>query len=225
LFSRIRVYYAPQFETRAARATSNIKHQTSNIPSGSCREAHQFLFAYYGDRFPGPGLKSFLHIFSGALDQEAAGKRTSFFLPTTEIGRLPNTPGHCSYDRVSKTKSTDKVNALDNPHVVLLLCDGGPSLTREEAAAFALLVARSRILADLSVISVYVSVVVPLRAFCASIINDRQPISPVIFLFSTAVQARSFISATLATPISTETGGASSKKKITEGQAGNRRSL
>ena len=88
---------------------------------------------------------------------------------------MPNTPGHCSYDRVSKTKSTDKVNALDNPHVVLLLCDGGPSLTREEAAGFALLVARSRILADLSVISVYVSVVVPLRAFCASIINDRQP--------------------------------------------------
>ena len=127
---------------------------------------------------------------------------------------MPNTPGHCSYDRVSKTKSTDKVNALDNPHVVLLLCDGGPSLTREEAAAFALLVARSRILADLSVISVYVSVVVPLRAFCASIINDRQPISPVTFLFSTAVQARSFISATLATPISTETGGASSKKKL-----------
>ena len=189
MFSRIRVYYAPQFETRAARATSNIKLQTSNIPSGSCREAHQFLFAYYGDR------------------------------------AFANYPGHFSYDRVSKTKSTDKVNALDNPHVVLLLCDGGPSLTREEAAAFALLVARSRILADLSVISVYVSVVVPLRAFCASIINDRQPISPVIFLFSTAVQARSFISATLATPISTETGGASSKKKITEGQAGNRRSL
>src|SRR5437867_7395937 len=27
-------------------------------------------------------------------------------------GRLPNTPGHCSYERVSKTKSTDKVNAL-----------------------------------------------------------------------------------------------------------------
>ena len=80
-------------------------------------------------------------------------------------GRLPNYPGHCSYDRVSKTKSADKVNALDNPHVVLLLCDGGPSLTREEAAAFALLVARSRILADLSVISVYVSVVVRCALF------------------------------------------------------------
>ena len=41
--------------------------------SRSCREAHYFLFAYRENCLPGSGRKSFLHIFSGALNQSLGG--------------------------------------------------------------------------------------------------------------------------------------------------------
>src|SRR5882724_166880 len=56
------------------------------LNSGSCREPHDFLFAYYGDCLPFPGRKSFLDIFSGALDQCLAGIQAKLVFDVFAVG-------------------------------------------------------------------------------------------------------------------------------------------
>jgi hypothetical protein len=54
--------------------------------SRSCREAHYFLFANRENCFPGSGRKSFLHIFSSALNQSLAGIQAELVFDVFAVG-------------------------------------------------------------------------------------------------------------------------------------------